>query len=337
MTIKAQTLTTANAATNVAASNALFDAVKALILSHSNWTLVEDATVGTSGYRWLAFKCTAAGSGMPTDSYVLFVLQPGLNFTAYAGESYNPATHTLSNACPGLSVFSSPVSASGQFATAPAVSPNATGSPNITGTVPPQSVTTSVAATTLYWHSFVYDDHLVFAAATTQAAVSGGMFYAGGYATLIPTPATNDPVQIVMAWHGVTNTTNGVPGVTCTREPLQGASTSRFYPCCHFPRGLGGTAQDIDYGRAGISTVTPTDAYQGGAIPVANHLLVSFSNTISGSNGNQASLRGRFNNSLVSYNAATIAGIALGDTIVYNGTQWAYMGASWFVDTGLAP
>lgn len=332
-------MTTATGASVAAANTNFLNAVKTLVLSNSSWTLVEDSTVGTSSIRWLAFKCSATGSGMPTDSYVVFISNPNGTLWVLAGEGYNTTTHAITG-CPPLPTQSSiAINASGQLSSPPAFTADATtGVPAASGTVLPNvytagSVTLNV--TTIYWHMFVYSDHLVFGVGTTQAATASYSCYAGGYTSYIPTAATNDPVRIVIAWHNI-QISNNYASCSCTREPLQVAGTSRIWPMVVFSRNTANSGNwDIDYTRAGITLSSQTDTYQS-AYAVANHLMVAPGNPTSSATTYAQSLRGKFNNSIVSAGAAGITSLAVGDTISYNGTQWAYMGNNWFVDTGSA-
>lgn len=329
MTVQYQAMTTTTGASAVLANGAFLTALKALIVAESAWSLVEDnSSVGSTPYRYVCFKNDHTISGAPADFYVLFTLATvsGTTSSVFVGEAYNSGTHVLSGCCPIDSSSAFAISASGLLASSPTVTPAANGSPTLTGTVSPFQGFVGGNGTTIFWQAVVYDDHLFVAANNVNAAgTAASGYYIGSYNSLVPTPATNDPVRILFLQ---------MQGTTITgfsREPLQLASTTRTHPCSAQPA----ITQSPEYVRA--TSISATYDYIQGNYPVSRYVVMSNSTLSGGTTGMSA--RGILNDTIMA--SSTPASLTVGDTVTYNGHSWAAVGSAslgttaWiFVDTG---
>ncbi len=350
MAIKFQQLTSTTGSAPLAMNNAI-DAIKALALTHSSWSLVEDVTLGTNNVRWCVLKCSAGVA--PTDFYTAIIFQPSNGaIKVITSEGYTLATHTMTGVVPSLpgTTTSTVISASGQPPIPTTVNQSSTGFPQYSagtfsffGTSGGNTITTN----TVYWMAGFYDDHCFISLSNALTAPSNNVglrVYSGSYTSTVPNAATNDPVRVIQqdwAW-----TSSDYLYGAATREPLQFASTTRYgafnCPGFNYLRAM----DDSEAGRNG-SNRTGKDLLQD-AFPASRVMLCTFSSTVAGVDsryfGSTMSLswRGALSNTLRCISAGAIAGIAYGDTINYNGTQWALVGApsatyqSVFKDTGQA-
>lgn len=328
-TIKTQQLTTATGATAAAAATALGDAIKALAITHPSWSVVEDIITGSSSWRWLVLKCTATGS-QPNDFYVAFNMLGGSPAIVLAGESYNTGTHTLSTVACGGPSANNALDSAGRLSTVVTAAPSASGAVTTTGPgfVPAALNQVALNATTIYWWASFGDDNCMLAWSTVQANLDGNVAYFGGFESLVPTPATNDPVRVcAVRMYGISVGSANTSCSGTSREPLQVASTSRVYAGTVIEPAIGvSLGYTYEYGRAVSNGL---DAYNSEAAAVSRVLLLSPSYLNSGAELTQrVSLRGRLNDTLYSPGAAAVSGVAPGDTFSYNGTLWIYLGTT---------
>lgn len=349
MAIKFQAYTT-SAGAAPAALNSMIDAIKALALTHANWTLVEDVVLGTSNFRWVVLKCAAASSGLPNDIFVVLVTNQSSSINVYSGEAYTTATHTLSlcTVSPSGTTTQLAIGADGRLATHPSLSPSATGSVTVAGTQAPLGTSQSGAVlnvNTLYWFAGFYDDHCVLSVCTANQAPTAGTngfnCYIGGYTSLVPNAAANDPSRLVHQEYGL-NLNPEYPMGSFSREVGQFWGTSKYgaYTSPHFVK-LYGTGDDVEYGRGSYNASKTADTIQGYFPASRVYCMTACGMPISGDsrffNGTYG-LRGLMKDMLRVPGGGNIAGIAYGDTIAYNGTQWLFLGRGCytFIDTGIA-
>lgn len=311
MAINYQAMTTATGATAAVATLAQLEAMKALILANPAWSLADDTAVGTGNYRYVCFKNAASGSGLPNDYYVLFVYSSASAIlSVYVGETYNAATHVLSGACGSVNGAVT-LDAAARLPSPNAVTPTGgTGSPVYAGSA--QFGTTYnayVPATTVYWQAIVYSDHLLLGIGASQAgAGSSGTAYLGGYVPL--GSSANDPYPITLSAAFASATSNAA---STSREVLPLASSSRS--AANAVYGLSGVATTRENPFAALGLVDPLL----GGIPTTRLYLV-------GTVGGNGYPRGFYAN--IVFTAATIPSLAIGDTVLLNGTNWACVSAS---------
>jgi hypothetical protein len=204
---------------------------------------------------------------------------------------------------------------------------------------------TPLLSTTIYYSVITYNDHVVIGLGTTAAVKQ---FYFGGMTSMVPTPATNDPLCVgSCAWLSGSNSQGwGLYGFT--RMPVALIASASTIPASQYYSSCGAYAsftQNFPIYDNGIAMAAAANMTNPVADSITNTYLTSriflpqMANVITGTNNSAAGYRAVLNNYIVT--GALPPGMVIGDTIGINGTYWMYLGlistgVNAYADTGVS-
>lgn len=239
-----QFLGSAAAGSAIANSPLVKAQIKATILTHSNWEFVEATTFGSAVYSADVFRCKAAGNGLGVDFYVM-IANTTANGTIYCGlaEGYNTSTHLPRRPAMIGAATAQTLQADGSLM------PSNQELDWVTGTYNPGGGARSVnnAATMT---CIAVTDYCIAVAADAVYVIGRDVtnsmgFYAGVYESLVPTPATNDPLPLMLMGGNILSQTTGVAGtISFLRHPMRGGLST---PWACSGGGSGGTVAPTSF------------------------------------------------------------------------------------------
>lgn len=187
------------ASTTVAATTIRTQA-QTTIPTHTNWTLVESTTMNAGAVPCDVYKCASAGNGLGADFYVGLMQNAGNLYLGIA-EGYNSTTHKPKRPAMRATVTLQTLQADGGVVSATAECDWFNGTINPGG----GALTVSTSNSNVFALSpATTDDYQIIVAADClilfdRASTNDILLYAGGYDTRVPTPATNDPLPLIVA------------------------------------------------------------------------------------------------------------------------------------------
>lgn len=189
----------------------------------------------------------------------------------------------------------------------------------------------SLAATTVFYTVTAYDDHLVFAFGTS--AITVRYWYYGAATSLYASSATSDPVVLVTQNLSPASTTTFQASGGYTRMPASYASTTQanwVFTTLAAASGsythVGQVENQLANPSSTLSQTAPFLDVSQSNYQVSRFLLPLADPTVTGNTNSTVSisLRCALNNAVTSFNVPS--GMALGDTIAFNGTYWQFLG-----------
>lgn len=198
-------------ASTTAAATAIRTQMQTTIPTHSAWSLVESST--TSGALPVdVYKCAAAGSGLSADFYVA-VYQSAASLFLQIAEGYNSSTHRPKRCALNASTALQTLQADGGLMPATTEIDWAAGTYNPGGGALSAFALATIAPA-------VTDDYFIVVAKDGLALsirTAAQLIYAGAYDSLLPTPATNDPLPLCV-WK------SNASGAAL-RQPMKGSAS----------------------------------------------------------------------------------------------------------------
>jgi hypothetical protein len=217
-------------ASTTAAATLVRTQMQTTIPSHANWTLVESTTMNAGAVPCDVYKCSSVGNGLGADFYAA-VMQSGVNLYFGVAEGYNTSTHKPKRAAVHAPVTLNTLQADGGFMSATTEIDWFNGTFNPGGAA--GTAMASVASNAAYsgaqiddWKVMVGADCFYFAARST--AYYG---YVGPYDSLVATPATNDPLPLVMVQCQLAS--SQAIHTAALRQPLCGSQSIGYATNCN--------------------------------------------------------------------------------------------------------
>lgn len=331
----------AYAGSHIVATTALSSAyvqttLQTVIPSHSNWSLVESTTMNAGAVSCDVYKCSSVGNGLGVDFYVAVMLS-GSNVSLGIAEGYNTSTHKPKRPATHAPVALNTLQADGGFM------PATTEIDWFNGTFNPGggagTVFASASANPMYTGSAVDDWHVSLAADGFFffSRAAGTFGYAGVYESLVATPATNDPLPLLVGQGGLGNSMSIVH--QAMRHPLCGGQSIGYGTNCNGNAATGSentsTPFSVAWSQPGAMgtigngvTADNTDLYAGGATNVNRVLILnSFVNT-SATVGRDKNGYARGFHKRVRQMTSVITGMTYGDTVTIDGVTYMYTGSN---------
>lgn len=310
----------------------IYDQIATTLGAHSNWQYVEyvDATNSGTTYRRHVWRCKSAGTGLPSDFYVMFQTQFVTATGVYStitpvqmtlAEGYSSGTlskfATTEASITPASDLTNPATWALSTYTVPASNFGLSG--NRWVSIGPQSNLTSVRL--LY---IVAKDVLItnWGVITQGASNSAYPCYVGMYDTLL---GANDPMPLIIS--NYIGQLSGTPPGGATRAPLQtpGVAVTEVFTSTHRwtpgtgSQSIGNSNPKTSGGILGLPSDT-TWAKSDGGVVVTRCYLSSFT-TNSATNSTKGFVRG-----YLKYvrSVTAVATHSMGDTFLIDGK--AYLG-----------
>lgn len=320
-------------ASTTAAATLVRTQMQTTIPSHANWTLVESTTMNAGAVPCDVYKCSSVGNGLGADYYAA-VMQSGVNLYFGIAEGYNTTTHKPKRPAVHSPVTLNTLQADGGFMSATTEIDwfNGTFNPGGAAGTAMASVATNAAYSGAQiddWKVMVGADCFYFVARST--AYYG---YVGPYDSLVATPATNDPLPLVMVQCQLAS--SQAIHTAALRQPLCGSQSIGYATNCN-GGGSGGSEaaatlssilwlQPGEIGTVGSGTTADnSDLYAGGVTVIRRAVItnsfVAGSATVGRDKNGYA--RGLYRRLRVL--GAAVTGLTFGDQITVDGAIWVFV------------